>query len=148
MVRTLGTDNFLEKNHVGVLESLEEFHLAKRCDGETVFLLLRVDALEGDDFVGLAVLRHKDTSVSSLADLEFLLVGIDVSHHDGCANGNRFASTDASSLGGRLRDAVNAACWRRRRNSRISSLIIIAAFYSRAYSRRWRRRRRTGASCS
>mmetsp|Transcript_1294 Transcript_1294/g.2663 ORF Transcript_1294/g.2663 Transcript_1294/m.2663 type:complete len:251 (-) Transcript_1294:574-1326(-) len=104
----LGANNFLEQDHVGVFEPLQEFDLAKCCDGETVFLLLRIDALEGDDFVRSSVARHEDASIRSLAYLEFLLIGIDVSHDDGSSNGNGLSSIHAGLLRGRSDIVVDA----------------------------------------
>ena len=132
-LRTLGANNFLEDHHVGMFESLEEFDLAQCRDGETIFLLLRVDALEGDDFVRGFVPRHKDASVGPLTDLEFLLKGIDVSHNDGCRKRNRSAAGQACLL----MDGKGTARGRGGGRGR-----LVGALVSDARPRRWRWRRR------
>jgi len=129
----LGANNFLEDDHVGMFESLEEFHLAERRDWETVLLLFGVDALEGNNFVGSTVSSHKDASVGSLADLEFLFVGIDVSHDNGCLNRKGIAARCSACL---LGEQTNAVGRRRGRDCRMIALVIFPA-----HAHPWWRRR-------
>jgi len=108
VARTLGADNFLENDHVGVFESLEEFYFAECGDWKSVFLLFGVDALEGYNFVGGTISRHKDTSVGSFTDLEFLFKGIDIPHDNRCLDRDGVASNHACLFGKRRHTADTA----------------------------------------
>ena len=150
-VRTIGANDFFEKDHVGMLESLQELDLAKCCNGESVFLLFCVNALKGDNFVRSFVSSHKHTSVGSLANLELLFKGIDISHNDGCPNRNRFRARATRLLLEGFFLTVVVVEYRWRRNHGTASFVTIAICIGgiAVHSWGWRRgRRSTAASAS
>lgn len=146
----IGANDFFEKDHIGMLESLKELYLTKCRNRESVFLLFCVNALESDNFVCGFVSSHKHTSVGSLANLELLLKGIDISHNNGCPNRNRFTTRRTRLLLEGISLTVVAGCrWRRDHGTASLVAIAICVRGIDVHSWGWRRgRRSTTASAS
>lgn len=58
--RTLGSHDFFQVDNVFVSKRFEDFHFPNGRDGKSVFFLLRVDALESNDFVGFSILPNEN----------------------------------------------------------------------------------------
>ena len=71
-----------------MVQGFENFDFPNRRNGETIFFLLGIDALERDNFIRPLVLTDKDAAVRAFTDLMLFGKDIDIAQHDGRANGN------------------------------------------------------------
>lgn len=91
MQLTLGRDNLLEINNVGVFQCTERFQyfdFSNGRNGESILFLLRIDAFECDNLLVGLVLSDKDCPVHALSDLTFAVKHIIITQHHGRRNGD------------------------------------------------------------
>lgn len=89
--RTLGTNNLLQQDNVGVFETLQKLDFPQSCNREPIFFLFRVDTFEGDDFVRDSITCHKNAPVGTFSHLFLLLEYVHIPHYNGSTD--RYGST-------------------------------------------------------
>ena len=107
-----------------MVQGFQNLDLANGRNGETIFLLLRVDAFQSHNFSGLAIFANKNASVSTLPYLVLFQEYIDITEYHRSANGDaslllcrrNVSRWGMSSLSG---DRRRRTCrfWRRRRRA-------------------------------